>query len=279
MPESTPPPLEKPKSLRRSPLVWIGSVVWIALVAGLVWFAVTRIAARSRGTDAVEKLEAVTRENEADMRASLAKEGMITPENQTRVVDKALTAFSDAAANTRGEEREIALGMEAFMQWAKSCQQQQVAVMEDLQMETFFDLAQHATPEQRARKRMAIADFKAANVQLREFVNGGAAWIERELQRRQVRPVQIKAVLAGYAETADRQLPILLSIRKLDEDFAELLAGFVTFAESIEGQWSIEDGTGNVLLPNDEAVAQYNGFLTRVQEIGQEQAALQRQLF
>lgn len=256
-----------------------GLIVFYVVLSLSFFGQLTQRAQRRRQAATAEELLTLARESKDEMRASIEKDGMITPESQDRILNKASLALSDAASSSTGEDREVALGMQAFMQWAKSCQERQTAAIQLIQLDTFFDLTQHATKEQREQKRKAVGALKEANAQLREFVIGGATWIEREMKRRQVGPTKTRAVLAGYGDSADRNRPHLMAIRELDEAFAEQLDGFITFAETHEGQWSIEKDTGQLLFPTDEAAAQFNGFVSGVQEIAAKQAALQQRLF
>jgi hypothetical protein len=255
------------------------ALIAFLVVLGLGFFGqVTQQLDRRRKAAATARLETVANESKAELLAAVDQEGGITAEDQSRALNKAMAVLSENAATAKGEDREVALGMEAFLTWARQCQERQAAAVQKVDLGTFFDLAQHATADQRSDKREAVEELKKANAELRVFVSDGAAWIERELKQRQVSAAMIRSVLAGYGDSAGKNRPLLLPIRELDERFADLLVEFIGFAEALEGRWSM-DAAGNLLLPDDASVERYNGFIARAQDIGAKQTDLQRQLF
>ena len=227
---------------------------------------------------AVQRMEQDTRDTRSRMLDSIDEKGGINPKESAAFLSQATANLGQLAANASGDEREVAEVMQAFMQDLQRSSQAYAVAFAKLEPEHTFDLTRLADEEARAARRKVIADLRTANTDLRRAYADGAASIEAGLRARNLPEAVIRETLDQYhrASGADRER--VLAIRDSDGALADLLDRLVDFAAKHEGQWSLEADTGNLLLPSDEAVAEYNLLIEQAQVIGQQQLELQKQL-
>jgi hypothetical protein len=226
----------------------------------------------------VQRMEQDTRDAQAKMLGAIEEKGGIDPEDSVNLLNKASANLDHLAANASGDEREVARVMQAFMQDLQRGSQAYAAAFASLEPDHTFDLTRLADEDARANRRKVIAAFRAANAELRRVYAEGAASIETGLRARGLSEAVVRQTLEQYERSSGAGRERVLAIRDIDGALADLLDQLVDFAAKHEGGWSLEEGTGALLLPSDEAVAEYNRLIERAQAIGQEQLELQRQL-
>jgi hypothetical protein len=226
----------------------------------------------------VQRMEQDTRDAQTKMLGAIEEKGGIDPEDSVNLLNKASANLDHLAANASGDEREVARVMQAFMQDLQRGSQAYAAAFASLEPDHTFDLTRLADEDARANRRKVIAAFRAANAELRRVYAEGAASIETGLRARGLSEAVVRQTLEQYERSSGAGRERVLAIRDIDGALADLLDQLVDFAAKHEGGWSLEEGTGALLLPSDEAVAEYNRLIERAQAIGQEQLELQRQL-
>lgn len=227
---------------------------------------------------AVQRMEQDTRDTRARMLGAIDENGGIQPEDSVAFLNQANANLDQLAANATGDERQIALVMQAFMQDLQRHSQAYASAFAGLQPEHAFDLTRLADAESRAARRQVIADFRAANTDLRRVYADGPVSIETGLRARRLSDAVIRQTVDQYNRTSGADRERVLAIRDIDGALADLLDQLVDFAAQHEGQWSHEEGTGSLILPSDEAVADYNHLIEQAQAIGQQQMELQKLL-
>ena len=237
-----------------------------------------RLATGRKHATSTAELTRMLDEEKARMRASLDSRGNLDNADATRLLHRATDSLQNVADSSHGDARAQALGGQAFLQRVGVFQQRYARAVERLQIDTFFSLESVATAGVRATRQAALAEFQAACVDLRRFVEHGAEMFEEELRKQGVSGKNLGAAVADYRTTTKPRQAIMLGIREKDEAMAADMAAFIRFGEKYEGRWSTNPATGAVQLPDDEAVATFNGLLERVAKTGQEQVALQQQL-
>lgn len=227
---------------------------------------------------AVRGMEQDTHDMKARMLGSIDENGGINPEDSVAFLNKASAKLDQLAANATGDEREVTLVMQAFMQDLQRCSQAYAAAFASLEPDHTFDLSRLADEGARATRRELIAAFRTANAELRHVYADAAASIETGLRARGLSDAVVRRTLDEYNRSAGADRERVLAIRDIDGSLADLLDALVDFAAKHDGQWSREEDTGNLLLPSEEAVAEYNQLISQAQAIGEQQLELQKQL-
>lgn len=227
---------------------------------------------------AVQRMEQETRDTKARMLDTIDEKGGINPEDSVAFLNQASANLVKLAANASGDEREIAQVMQAFMQDLQRSSQAYAAAFASLEPDHTFDLSRLADEDTRATRRKIIASFRTANASLRRVYANGAASIEANLRTRGLSETVVRQTIDQYNRSSGADRERVLAIRDIDDTLADLLDQLVDFAAKHEGQWSHEEGTGALLLPSDEAVAEYNRLIEQAQVIGEQQLELQKKL-
>ncbi len=252
--------------------VFIGAMV-IAVLGSLVQARKRQVAQVA----AAQRMEKDTQDTKAKMLGAIEEKGGINPEDTVAFLNKASASLDQVAANASGDELKITQVMQIFMQDLQRCSQAYATAFASLDPDHAFDLTRLADEEARASRRKVIAAFRAANVDLRRVYAEGAMSMESDLRTRGLSEPIIRRTIEQFTRSAGNREQVL-AIRDIDGTLADLLDQLVDFAAKHQGGWSLEEGTGALLLPSDEAVAEYNSLIERAQVIGQEQLELQRQL-
>jgi hypothetical protein len=227
---------------------------------------------------AVQRMERETHETRAKMLGAIDQNGGIQPEDSVAFLNRATANLEQVAANASGDERQVAQVMQAFMQDLQRHSQSYASAFAGLQPEHAFDLTRLADEEIRAARRKIIADFRAANADLRRVYADGPVSIEAGLRARGLSDAVIRQTVDQYNRSSGADRERVLAIRDIDGTLADLMDQLVDFATKHEGAWSLDEDTGALQLPSDEAVAEYNRLIERAVAIGQQQIELQKEL-
>lgn len=255
-----------------------GLITFLVVLGILILGQVSESLRRVQQEAVYQKMKADLSAAKSDMIQDIESGGGIALDKAHRMADDTLNAMSDIARNSTGEDKQIALAGEAFMQWAQGLQQAHIQTINAMEMETFLSLERQATKAQRAVSMIHIENFKASNAGLRAYTTDAESRFRQELSQRKVSKAGVERTMAEFLNGFNPGKELLLGIRQTDEDLAEHLSAFVAFAAEVEGQWSIDEKSGGILFQTEEALNRYHAIMNAVNETAANQAALQKQL-
>jgi hypothetical protein len=214
----------------------------------------------------------------AERSRSLAAGQPLDPKADSRHAEQLAANLRTAADNSSGETKAAAEAGQVLAEALLAANHRYNAAVAQLNLGTFFELAPLAQPAARQARRELVKEFALANAALRETQVGGAAILQRELEKRGVSLAFSQSTVASYAQNASARVGLLEKIRLTDAQLAALMDEFLDLADGRFGPWRVADATGQVVFENTTASARAAEMQTRLQAIGSAQAGYQKQL-
>jgi hypothetical protein len=137
------------------------------------------------------------------------------------------------------------------------------------------DLATHENLQQR---REIVENFLKCNANLKNFYSASEDNFRGELARLNVTQPTIEAQMAGFHKSTAPRLPVLLAMRKQDDEMGRGMLAVLDLLEATWGHWSYDQSTGHVRFENQAFVEQYNIDLRDINAAVQQGEVAKKQL-
>jgi len=254
-----------------------GAAVAFVVVIGLMIFS--QVGKLSDQAQRRKNLEQAARKSTAEMRATLQKGEKLTPEMKQKALAQVQNGLQEMANQGSPEERASTRAMQEFLAAIGGLQERYDRAAAKLDLDHFFEMETAADATARSARSAAIDEFAQVVQEMRLFFTQANDHLETELRKQGASPRTIRETLAGYNQSASARLPLLGKIRDQEEAMIQVMREYLDFAARYEGKWSRNPERKTLVLPSDEAVAEFNGFLQRVQTIDATTADLRKQVF
>ncbi len=213
-----------------------------------------------------------------EQRQAIASGQTLDPKTETKNTERLAANLRTAAENSTGETKSAAEAGQVLAEQLLAANRRYNAAVAKLNLGTFFELAPLANRETVAARREIVQEFASANADLRDTQTGGAAILQRELEKRGASVLFTQSTVASYAQNAAARVTLLEKIRLTDAQLAATMQEFLDLADGRFGPWRVADASGQVVFENPAAGTRANELKTRLQAIGTAQAAYQKQL-
>jgi hypothetical protein len=252
-----------------------GVLIAFIVIGGITGF---RNAAKNRemAKQQIKEMTSNLKDIREDMRKDIQEnDGQTSAKDHLKRME---TEFERAGRNLSGVDKQL---MELNAAFAKKMSGE--AAKYESAASAFREAAvlapsSNSSREKIAQNRKATEDFMAANKTFAKFLREADKEYESILQGMKIPPNAAKQVMAGFRKTFVAQQPILAEIRQCDTELATAALGILDVFDTHWGKWSVQQETGKVILPDDQAVETYRKHLAAVDDAADRQAAAQQKL-
>jgi hypothetical protein len=137
------------------------------------------------------------------------------------------------------------------------------------------DLATHDILQER---REVVENFLKCNANLKNFTSASEDNFRGELARLNVSQATTEAKMADFHKSTAPRLPVLLAMRKQDDDMGRGMLAVLDLLEATWGHWSYDQTTGHVRFESQAFVEQYNIDLREINDAVQQGEVSKKQL-
>ena len=129
------------------------------------------------------------------------------------------------------------------------------------------------------QERQDVAqNFLKCNANLKNFCAASEDNFRSEMVRLNISQPTIEAQMAGFHKSSAPRLPVILAMRKQDDEMGRGMLAVLDLLEATWGHWSFDQNTGHVRFENKAFVEQYNADLKDISDAVREQTASKNQL-
>lgn len=270
-------PLPVP-SQKKSRLWIILGVLLIALVIGCgagVYFGtkfVTKsIAARKERRAKFAELESQQREFLKAAKES-AEEG--TVDGAADRIAKFSQSMGNAAEASSGVDKQSLLVAQRLMQAMTPAVGKYEAAFKELQAAEILRVDTIDSKETIANRAVTVKKFGEANDYLMKILESLESRVRVELEKEGVSSHTREQFVSGFLKSANVEMA--LEVRKCDNELAAAMQEVLALLDREWGAWKVESGSVN--FTRDAVSDEYNGFIDKIDEIGERQLAAQQAL-
>jgi hypothetical protein len=113
--------------------------------------------------------------------------------------------------------------------------------------------------------------FGEANAAVAQHANDMPGHLERKLRDADIDERAMATVNAGFLESFNARMPLMLRVRELDAAIVEVAGAMLNFLKDEWGRWEHDPETQTTYFETDEAVARYDELITQLNTLSAEQ--------
>jgi hypothetical protein len=230
---------------------------------------------RKKDKDAMEEFTKTNREIQAEQAKQLESDQGIGLDNSG--VDKVIEASKKLEGASTGDQAKMARVARIF---AEDVQKDMASLTKhEKGLEEAMDYASVQAPEDLDSRSKKVRVYQKANKVLTNKINSG--WhqtIRGNLEKEDLPKQAVADFMKGAKKTLDRQRPLLLIIRKADNDLCEAILAHHAILKKHFGKWQWDSEELAPVFEEDSALKAYNKHYEKIQVAGKKQYEAQQKL-
>lgn len=186
--------------------------------------------------------------------------------------------LDNASRSATGDDVGISKAMSLYLERMEKAAKNYQSAATELRAANVLSLNALTDKSQITARREVVRKFLAANDNLENTVSNSVEMVRADMVRFNVAPAKAAETLAGFESGLNSRRPLVLEIRRCDDQSGQAMQDILSLLETNWGKWQYHPDTNEVFFDDQTAKASYRQSMDVIKRAGDEQLQAQQKL-